>query len=67
MSQSGNYTPLQLNVLSALSNNSGLAINDLALKAQGTWTPTQYIQGTVTNSTVLWTVGTTSTDYVVYS
>ena len=53
MSQSGNYTPLQLNVLSALSNNSGLAINDLALKAQGTWTPTQYIQGTVTNSTVL--------------
>ena len=53
MSFSGTFTPLGLNVISALSSGSGLTINATAKAEQGEWTPTGYTQGTVTSSTVL--------------
>jgi hypothetical protein len=53
MSQSGSYTPLQINTLTQLSNDSGFAINAVAAAIMGTYTPTNYTQGTLTNNTVL--------------
>ena len=53
MSLDGNYTPLQLNVLSELSADRGFSINATAAALQGIWEPTSYTQGTVTNNTVL--------------
>lgn len=53
MSFSGKLTPLQLNVVGELSNDSGLIINSTATENQGQWTPNSYTQGTVTGSTVL--------------
>lgn len=56
MSLTGKLTPLNLNALSELAFRRGLTINPGALARQGTWTginPEQYIQGSVTGSTVL--------------
>ena len=53
MSQTGNYTPLQLTALSALANFSGFAVNASATRQQGTWLPTGYTPGSVVNNTVL--------------
>lgn len=53
MSFSGSFTPLGLNVVGALSADSGLSINQPASVLQGTWTPSGYTQGTVTATTAL--------------
>lgn len=53
MSQTGNYTPLQLNVLAALSKSTGIGINAGAIRQQGEWLPTGYIPGSVVTKTVL--------------
>lgn len=53
MSFSGSFTPLQLNAISALSMDVGFRINSTARSLQGTWTPSSYTQGTVTNTTAL--------------
>jgi hypothetical protein len=53
MSQNGSYTPLQLNVLSALKSDSGFFINATAQALQGVWNPAGYNQGTVTSNTIL--------------
>jgi hypothetical protein len=57
MSFSGKFTPLQLNLIGELSSDRGFKINDDAKTYQGTWTPTGYTQGSLTNSSVLnkWT------------
>ena len=49
MSQSGSYTPLQINTLSQLQSDNGFAINAVMLALVGTYAPTKYQQGTVTN------------------
>ncbi len=53
MSINGNFTSLELNVFSALTQNQGLVINPRAAQYHGEWSPTTYTQGTVTSSTVL--------------
>lgn len=49
----GRQTPLSINAQSELLKNSGLTISSTAVQYQGTWTPTTYTSGTVTNDTVL--------------
>ena len=53
MSLDGNYTPLQINVLSEISADRGFTINSVASALQGVWTPTNYTQGSVTSNNVL--------------
>ena len=53
MSLDGNYTPLQINVLSEISADRGFTINPVASALQGVWTPTNYTQGSVTSTNVL--------------
>lgn len=53
MSQTGNFTPLQLNALSELTQQRGFAINAGASALQGTWTPAGYVAGSLVNQTVL--------------
>lgn len=53
MSYAGNLTPLELNIKGALLSNSGLTISTVATAYQGTWLPTSYTSGSVTNSTAL--------------
>lgn len=49
----GRQTPLSINAQSELLKNSGLTISPTAVQYQGTWTPTNYTAGSVTNNTVL--------------
>lgn len=53
MSLDGNYTPLQINVLSEISADRGFTINPIASSLQGSWNPSTYTQGSVTTNTVL--------------
>jgi hypothetical protein len=53
MSQSGSYTPLQINTLSQLQSDSGFTINATMKALVGVYSPVTYQQGTVTNDTVL--------------
>lgn len=53
MSQTGNYTPLQINALTELSQHRGFAINATAQALMGTWTPTAYYAGSFVGNTVL--------------
>ena len=53
MSQTDNYTPLQLNALSELTQQRGFAINAGATVLQGTWTPGGYTAGSLVSQTVL--------------
>jgi hypothetical protein len=53
MSVTGNFTSLEFNVLSALTQNQGLTINSRASSYQGTWNNGTYSAGSVTNNTVL--------------
>ena len=53
MSQSGSYTPLQINTLSQLQSDNGFTINATMKALMGVYSPTSYKQGTVTNDTVL--------------
>lgn len=54
MSYNGKLTPLELNVQSALLQNSGLNISQSALSYQGFWTPETYNQGSLTSNTALY-------------
>ena len=54
MSLSGKFTPLQLNALSGLMRNEGLRINPTVSAFQGTWTPSGYTAGSITNNSVLY-------------
>lgn len=53
MSFSGKLSPLQLNVVGELTNSSGFTANSATTAKQGSWTPSTYTSGTITNSTVL--------------
>lgn len=53
MSQTDNFTPLQLNALSELTQQRGFAINAGATALQGTWTPGGYTAGSLVSQTVL--------------
>ena len=53
MSQTGNYTPLQLNALSEITQRRGFSINAVSSALQGTWTPGKYTAGTLVSQTVL--------------
>lgn len=53
MSQTGNYTPLQLNALAEITQRRGFAINATAMALQGTWTPGGYTAGSLVSQTVL--------------
>lgn len=56
MSFSGSYTPLSLNVISALTNEVGLSINSNTAAYQGTWLPSGYVPGTLLTTTILGTL-----------
>jgi hypothetical protein len=53
MSQSGSYTPLQVNTLSQLQNDSGFTINPVVQTLIGVYSPQSYQAGTVVNDSVL--------------
>ena len=54
MSYTGQASPLELNVVSALAQNAGLNVSTVASTQQGFWTPNSYTQGQLTSETVLY-------------
>lgn len=56
MSFSGSFTPLALNVVGELNNDSGFEINSDARGYQGTWSPGSYSVGSLANVALTTTI-----------